>query len=73
MPSFDPIRPLADITRCSWAAVFSARLQFTSLNGLAFADVDHAQMSRASTMSTMGQQLSQSIGIGMAGCCCICR
>ena len=36
------------------------------LNGLAFADVDHAQMSRASTMSTMGQQLSQSIGIGMA-------
>ncbi|HEY1414947.1 MAG TPA: MFS transporter [Caulobacteraceae bacterium] len=45
---------------------FFRSLQFTSLNGLAFADVDHAQMSRASTMSTMGQQLSQSIGIGMA-------
>ncbi|MGH7011894.1 MAG: hypothetical protein ACREEX_13755, partial [Caulobacteraceae bacterium] len=41
-------------------------LQFTSLNGLAFADIDNAQMSRASTMSTMGQQLSQSIGIGVA-------
>ena len=45
---------------------FFRSLQFTSLNGMAFADVDHAQMSRASTMSTMGQQLSQSMGIGMA-------
>jgi hypothetical protein len=45
---------------------FFRSLQFTSLNGVAFADVDHAQMSRASTLSTMGQQLSQSIGIGMA-------
>ncbi len=45
---------------------FFRSLQFTSLNGLAFADVDHVQMSRASTMSTMGQQLAQSMGIGMA-------
>jgi EmrB/QacA subfamily drug resistance transporter len=45
---------------------FFRSLQFSSLNGMAFADVDHAQMSRASTVSTMGQQLSQSIGIGMA-------
>jgi hypothetical protein len=45
---------------------FFRSLQFTSLNGIAFADVDHAQMSRASTLSTMAQQLSQSMGIGMA-------
>ena len=45
---------------------FFRSLQFTSLNGMAFADVDRLQMSRASTLSTMGQQLSQSIGIGMA-------
>ena len=45
---------------------FFRSLQFTSLNGMAFADVDRAQMSRASTLSTMGQQLSQSIGIGLA-------
>jgi EmrB/QacA subfamily drug resistance transporter len=45
---------------------FFRSLQFTSLNGLAFADVDQRKMSRASTMSTMGQQLSQSIGIGLA-------
>ena len=36
------------------------------LNGLAFADIEQPQMSRASTMSTMGQQLAQSIGIGLA-------
>lgn len=45
---------------------FFRSLQFTSLNGVAYADVDHARMSRASTMSTMAQQLSQSIGIGMS-------
>jgi Na+/melibiose symporter-like transporter len=45
---------------------FFRSLQFTSLNGVAFADVDHVQMSRASTLSTMGQQLSQTMGIGLA-------
>ncbi|HZZ88572.1 MAG TPA: hypothetical protein VFE13_09595, partial [Caulobacteraceae bacterium] len=30
------------------------------------ADVDQPQMSRASTMSAMGQRLAQSIGIGFA-------
>ena len=45
---------------------FFRSLQFTSLNGLAFADIDQAQMSRASTLSSMSQQLSQSVGIGLA-------
>jgi EmrB/QacA subfamily drug resistance transporter len=45
---------------------FFRSLQFTSLNGMAFADMDQPRMSRASTLSTMGQQLSQSIGIGLA-------
>jgi EmrB/QacA subfamily drug resistance transporter len=45
---------------------FFRSLQFTSLNGVAFADVDHVQMSRASTLSTMAQQLSQTMGIGLA-------
>ena len=48
------------------AGGFFRSLQFTSLNGMAFADVGQPQMSRASTLSTMGQQISQSIGIGMA-------
>ena len=45
---------------------FFRSLQFTALNTLAFADVTQAQMSRASSLSSMGQQLSQSIGIGLA-------
>ena len=45
---------------------FFRSLQFTSLNGLAYADIDQAQMSRASTLSSMGQQLCQSVGIGLA-------
>jgi hypothetical protein len=63
---FRPATPHWVIYAVLLAGGFFRSLQFTSLNGLAFADIDHAQMSRASTMSTMGQQLSQSIGIGMA-------
>ncbi len=63
---FTPTTPHWLIYAVLLAGGFFRSLQFTSLNGLAFADIDRAQMSRASTMSTMGQQLSQSIGIGMA-------
>ena len=45
---------------------FFRSLQFTALNTLAFADIQQSQMSRASSLSSMGQQLSQSIGIGLA-------
>jgi hypothetical protein len=45
---------------------FFRSLQFTALNGLGYADIDQPQMSRASTMSAMGQRLAQSIGIGFA-------
>jgi EmrB/QacA subfamily drug resistance transporter len=45
---------------------FFRSLQFTALNGIGFADIDTPQMSRASTMSAMGQRLAQSIGVGFA-------
>lgn len=45
---------------------FFRSLQFTSLNGLAYADIDQSRMSRASTMSSIAQQLVQSVGIGLA-------
>ena len=48
------------------AGGFFRSLQFTSLNGLAFADIEQEKMSRASTMSSMAQQLVQSVGIGLA-------
>jgi EmrB/QacA subfamily drug resistance transporter len=44
---------------------FFRSLQFTALNGLGFADIEQPQMSRASTMSTIGQRLAQSIGVGL--------
>jgi EmrB/QacA subfamily drug resistance transporter len=45
---------------------FFRSLQFTALNAVAYADVDPSQMSRASSLSSMGQQLAQSVGIGLA-------
>lgn len=45
---------------------FFRSLQFTSLNGMAFAEIDQDQMSRAATTSSMVQQLVQSIGIGLS-------
>ena len=45
---------------------FFRSLQFTALNTLAFADVEQSQMSRASSLSSMGQQLALSVGIGLA-------
>ena len=45
---------------------FFRSLQITSLNGMAFADVEQPQMSRASTISSMSQQLTQSVGVGLA-------
>lgn len=45
---------------------FFRSLHFTSLNGMAFADIEQDKMSRASTTSSMMQQLVQSIGIGLA-------
>jgi EmrB/QacA subfamily drug resistance transporter len=45
---------------------FFRSLQFTSLNGLAYADIDEAHMSRASTTASMVQQIIQSVGIGLA-------
>jgi EmrB/QacA subfamily drug resistance transporter len=42
-------------------------LQFTSLNAISFADVEAARMARASSLSSMLQQLSLSLGVAIAG------
>ena len=63
---FKPDTPHVAIMAILLIGGFFRSLQFTSLNGLAYADVDQGQMSRASTMSSMAQQLTQSIGIGLA-------
>ncbi|HLI13489.1 MAG TPA: MFS transporter [Alphaproteobacteria bacterium] len=43
---------------------FFRSLQFTSANALVYAEVPHARMSRATSVSAMAQQLSLSIGVG---------
>ncbi len=45
---------------------FFRSLQFTALNTLAYADIDQPRMSRATSLASMVQQLSQSLGIGFA-------
>lgn len=64
--AFQPSTPQWIIMLVLGIGGFFRSLQFTSLNGMAFADVEQAQMSRASTTSSMMQQLVQSIGIGLA-------
>ncbi|WP_293904518.1 MFS transporter [Phenylobacterium sp.] len=45
---------------------FFRSLQFTSLNGMAYADIEQSQMSRGTTTAAMAQQFIQSVSIGLA-------
>ena len=45
---------------------FFRSLQFTAMQALTYADVPQEKMSRASSLASMAQQVSQSIGIGFA-------
>jgi EmrB/QacA subfamily drug resistance transporter len=45
---------------------FFRSLQFTSLNTLSYADVPTPRMSRATSLQSMAQQLTSSVGIGLA-------
>ena len=45
---------------------FFRSLQFTSLNGMAYADLEQNQMSRGTTTASMAQQFMQSVSIGLA-------
>ncbi len=47
---------------------FFRSLQFTAVNTLAYADMSHTSMSRASSFAAMGQQLGVSLGVGVAAC-----
>jgi EmrB/QacA subfamily drug resistance transporter len=45
---------------------FFRSLQFTAVNTLAYADIAHTDMSRASSFAAMAQQLGISLGVGVA-------
>ncbi|MDP3173948.1 MAG: MFS transporter [Phenylobacterium sp.] len=63
---FEPTTPRWIMITLLLAGGFFRSLQFTSLNGLSYADIEQPQMSRATSMSQMAQQLVQSIGVGLA-------
>jgi hypothetical protein len=66
---FRPSTPHLVIIAILLAGGFFRSLQFTSLNALAFADIDNRDMSRATSFAAVAQQLSLSVGVsvGAAG------
>ena len=63
---FTPTTPMAVMLGVLLMGGFFRSLQFTALNTLAFADIPHERMSRASSFAAMTQQLSVSKGVGIA-------
>jgi len=61
---FRPTTPHAVIFGALLAGGFFRSLQMTSLNTLSYADVPPAMLSRATSLTSMAQQLSQSVGVG---------
>lgn len=62
---FTPTTPTLLMTTLLLVGGFFRSLQFTSINALSYADVPPARMSRATTLSSVAQQLSLSIGISV--------
>jgi len=62
---FTPATPIALVTALLLVGGFFRSLQFTSINALTFADVPQTRMSRATTLTSVAQQLSLSFGISV--------
>lgn len=63
---FTVTTPLAIIAICLLCGGFFRSLQFTSMNALAYSDIDHPEMSRATSFYMVAQQLSLSAGVAFA-------
>ncbi len=61
---FEPATPHVVIFLALLAGGFFRSLQMTSLNSLSYADVPPGMLSRATSLTSMTQQLSQSMGVG---------
>jgi EmrB/QacA subfamily drug resistance transporter len=61
---FQPTTPHLVIFLALLAGGFFRSLQMTSINTLSYADVPPAMLSRATSLTSMAQQLSQSVGVG---------
>ncbi len=58
--------PYAVLLLLLLAGGFLRSLQFTALNAMAYSDIDHAGMSRATGLYTVAQQFSLAMGVAMA-------
>lgn len=63
---FTAATPSAVIFAVLLVGGFFRSLQFTALNALGFADVDRPRMSQATSLSSVTQQLSVSLGVAVA-------
>lgn len=63
--SFSAATPWFIITMVLLAGGFFRSLEFTSINALGYADIDQERMSRATSFSSVAQQLSISWGVSM--------
>jgi len=65
--SFTPAVPAAAIIGLLLIGGFFRSLQFTSINTIAYADVEPRRMSRATSLVSVAQQLSLSSGVAVGG------
>lgn len=63
MALLTPVTPLAIVLPLLFAGGFLRSLQFTAMNAMAYADVDHDAMSHATSLYTVIQHLSLSAGV----------
>jgi fucose permease len=63
---FRPDTPQMILLVVLFVGGFFRSLQFTALNALGYADIDHAGMSKATSFSAVVQQLSLSSGVAIA-------
>jgi EmrB/QacA subfamily drug resistance transporter len=63
---FRPTTPHLVIALILFSGGFFRSLQFTCINALGYADVPQRMMSNASSLASMGQQLSISLGVAIA-------
>ena len=60
---FTPATPVALMMGLLFAGGFLRSLEFTSINAIAYAEIDSNQMSQAVSLASVAQQLSLSLGV----------
>src|SRR6266566_7381192 len=63
--AFTPATPVAVMLATLLVGGFFRSLQFTAINTLAYADIDARRMSHATSLASVGQQLSLSAGVAV--------